>query len=53
MILFKTRHFGDWMKEQKYNLTVYFAKYNWNDLVKEDEMVGACSMNGVRGMHID
>jgi hypothetical protein len=27
---------------------VSFAKYNYNDHVEEDELGGACSMNGAR-----
>jgi hypothetical protein len=26
-------------------ISLLFSKYNWNDQVKEDEMVRACSMN--------
>jgi hypothetical protein len=27
---------------------VFFAKYNWNEQVEEDEMSRACSTNGVK-----
>jgi hypothetical protein len=29
-----------------------FAKYNWNDQGKEDEMDRACSTNGEKEMHV-
>jgi hypothetical protein len=44
---------GGWRKlhnEEPYNL-YFFAKYNWNDQVKEGEMDSTCSMQGERGMH--
>jgi hypothetical protein len=38
---------GGWRKLHNENLhKLFFAKYNYNDQVKEDEMGRACSTNG-------
>jgi hypothetical protein len=37
---------GEWRKLHNEELRDFFANYNWNNQVEEDEMSGPCSTNG-------